>query len=146
MPLERPRQGYELIKELEQRFGGFYRPSPGTVYPTLQLLEEEGHLSVSEADGKKVYTVTESGHRLLAERRGEGGREGPRGPWEHGPFGGGSPELHELRDRGRALMGVLQQVARHGSPAQVRAAAEQLDAARRELYRIMAEGASEAEG
>lgn len=144
---ERPRHGYELIKELEQRFGGFYRPSPGTVYPTLQLLEEEGHLTVSEVAGKKVYSVTESGHKLLAERQGESAHsERHHGPWEQGGFGGPSPELKELRERGRALMGVLQQIGRHGTPAQIRAAAEQLDATRRELYRLLAEDEGKAEG
>jgi DNA-binding PadR family transcriptional regulator len=136
---ERPRHGYELIKELEQRFGGFYRPSPGTVYPTLQLLEEEGHLTAAEVDGKKVYTVSDSGRRLLEERRAEGEGHGRRGgPWGRGPSPGGHPELHELRSRVQALLAVVQQVAQHGTPEQLRAAIEQLDGTRRELYRILA--------
>lgn len=140
---ERPRHGYELIKELEQRYGGFYRPSPGTVYPTLQLLEEEGHLTVIEQDGKRVYTVTESGHALLAERQAEGPGEAP---WGRGPMPGGASELHELRSRVQALLAVVQQVAQHGTPEQTRAAIAQLDSARRELYRIMAGDEGKAEG
>lgn len=143
---ERPRHGYELIKELEQRFGGFYRPSPGSVYPTLQLLEDEGHLSASDVDGKKVYTVTESGRKLLEERRGEPGAEWHRGgPFARGPLAG-SPELSELSDQTRALLAVVQQVARYGSAEQRRAAKEQLEATRRELYRLLAEGERGSEG
>lgn len=134
---ERPRHGYELIKELEQRYGGFYRPSPGTVYPTLQLLEEEGHLTMAEQDGKRVYTVTESGRRLLEERRAEGRHEAP---WSRGAGPGGTPELHELRSQVGALLAVVQQVAQHGTPEQVQAAMAQLETARRELYRILAGG------
>lgn len=132
---ERPRHGYELIKELEQRYGGFYRPSPGSVYPTLQLLEEEGYLSGELVEGKRIYTITEAGRKLLEERQAD-----PRGHWG-GPRGpmSGSPELHELRERVGALMGVIAQVAQHGSPAQVQALNARLDELRRELYRILAE-------
>jgi len=130
---ERPRHGYELIKELEQRFGGFYRPSPGSVYPTLQLLEDEGAVTGELVDGKRVYTITEAGRQLLGER--DAVPAPGRGPL--GPFAA-RPEIHELRERSMALMGVLQQVARHGSAEQVRAASEQLEAVRRELYRILA--------
>lgn len=65
---EQPQHGYQLIKELENRYGGFYRPSPGSVYPTLQLLEEGGYLTSEQIEGKRVYTITDSGRQLLAER------------------------------------------------------------------------------
>src|SRR5258708_38121964 len=55
---EQPRHGYDLIKVLEERYGGFYRPGPGTVYPTLQLLEDEGNVSSATVDGKRIYTTT----------------------------------------------------------------------------------------
>jgi len=68
---EKPRHGYEVIKELEERAGGAYAPSAGTVYPTLQHLEDLGYASVAtEESGKKVYSITEEGRRHLAERRG----------------------------------------------------------------------------
>lgn len=68
---EKPRHGYEVIKELEERAGGAYAPSAGTVYPTLQLLEDLGYASVAtEEGGKKIYSITEDGRRHLAERRG----------------------------------------------------------------------------
>ena len=62
-----PRHGYEVISELENRFRG-YRPSPGSIYPTLQMLEEGGFVTGQEVEGKKVYTITESGLKFLAER------------------------------------------------------------------------------
>ena len=66
---ESPRHGYEIIKALEERSGGFYSPSPGVIYPTLTYLEEAGHV-VSSADGnKKVYAITDAGRSYLEENR-----------------------------------------------------------------------------
>jgi DNA-binding PadR family transcriptional regulator len=62
---DKPRHGYEIIRELEDRFHGFYSPSPGTVYPTLQYLEEIGHVTSHEQDGKRIYTITEAGLKFL---------------------------------------------------------------------------------
>ena len=64
---EKPYHGYEIIRELEDRFHGFYSPSPGSVYPMLQLLEDLGYVSSSERDGKKVYTITDAGKAFLKE-------------------------------------------------------------------------------
>ncbi len=65
---EKPRHGYEIIKELEGRFGGSYVPSPGTVYPTLTMLEDLGYArAVPEEGGKKVYEITDEGRKYLAE-------------------------------------------------------------------------------
>jgi DNA-binding PadR family transcriptional regulator len=66
---DKPRYGYEIIRALEDRSLGFYKPSPGSVYPTLQMLEEMGYASTIEQDGKKVYTITENGRRFLDERK-----------------------------------------------------------------------------
>jgi DNA-binding PadR family transcriptional regulator len=67
---EKPRHGYEIIKALEERFGGAYSPSPGVVYPTLQLLEDQGFATVRpEQDGKKTYEITVAGRAYLAENR-----------------------------------------------------------------------------
>ena len=67
---EKPRHGYEIIKELEERSGGRYAPSPGTVYPTLTLLEEMGYATGTEQPGgKKVYAITDEGRKFLAENR-----------------------------------------------------------------------------
>jgi DNA-binding PadR family transcriptional regulator len=65
---DKPRYGYEIIQALEEHSHGFYKPSPGVVYPTLQMLEEMGYASSTEMDGKKVYTITEAGLQFLTER------------------------------------------------------------------------------
>ncbi len=67
---EKPRHGYEIIKELEERSGGRYTPSPGTVYPTLTMLEEMGFASAAvEEGGKKVYSITDAGRQHLTENK-----------------------------------------------------------------------------
>jgi DNA-binding PadR family transcriptional regulator len=66
---EKPRHGYEIIKALEEKTGGCYSPSAGTVYPTLQLLEDQGLVRIVETDGKKVYHVTAEGERFLDEHK-----------------------------------------------------------------------------
>jgi DNA-binding PadR family transcriptional regulator len=67
---EKPRHGYEIIKALEERFGGSYAPSPGVVYPTLQLLEDLGYARVMPGvEGKKTYEITDEGRAYLAENR-----------------------------------------------------------------------------
>lgn len=134
---EQPRHGYDLIKVLEERYGGFYRPSPGSVYPTLQLLEEEGNLTSELQEGKRVYTITEAGKAVLEARKQE---EEARRP---GFFGFGrsepNPELHKLRESMGALNASLMQVAMHGTPEQLKAAIEQVDATRRAIYAILAQ-------
>ena len=136
---EQPRHGYELIKELEQRYAGFYRPSPGSVYPTLQLLEDEGHLTSELVDGKRIYTITESGRQLLTEHQQRRADEGDAG-WRHGfRRGHVGPELDDLRRSSMALAASVMQVGIHGTPDQARAAVALLDGVRREIYAILAQ-------
>jgi DNA-binding PadR family transcriptional regulator len=66
---EKPRHGYEVMKELEERMHGCYTPSPGTVYPTLQWLEDEGLVMAKEVEGKKVFEITDAGRAFLEEHR-----------------------------------------------------------------------------
>jgi DNA-binding PadR family transcriptional regulator len=66
---ERPRHGYEIIKEIEDRVAGTYSPSPGVIYPTLTMLEELGHATVAETDGKKLYAITAGGSEYLAANK-----------------------------------------------------------------------------
>ena len=66
---ENPRHGYEVIKALEERLGGCYTPSPGTVYPPLQMLEDQGYVRAVEEDGKKVYHITPEGEKFLDDNR-----------------------------------------------------------------------------
>jgi DNA-binding PadR family transcriptional regulator len=87
---DQPRHGYDLIRELEERSGGYYSPSPGTVYPTLQMLEDMGLVHSREDEGRRIYELTQEGESYLTEhaehvRRhrermaafaGPGGREG----------------------------------------------------------------------
>jgi DNA-binding PadR family transcriptional regulator len=66
---DKPRHGYEVIRELEEQSYGFYKPSPGVIYPTLQMLEEMGYTTSSEQEGKKVYSITEEGLKFLATKK-----------------------------------------------------------------------------
>ncbi|MHB8054414.1 MAG: PadR family transcriptional regulator [Candidatus Aminicenantales bacterium] len=68
---DKPRHGYEIIRELENQFNGFYAPSPGAVYPTLQYLEEMEYVTSESQDGKKVYTITDTGRSFLVEKEKE---------------------------------------------------------------------------
>jgi DNA-binding PadR family transcriptional regulator len=90
-----PSHGYEVIRSLEERSRGFYSPSPGSVYPTLQLLEDMGHVTSTQRDGKKVYSITDEGRKFLEENRRSvqdiWGRVG--GGWDPGA----AAELHEIR-------------------------------------------------
>ncbi|HEX2424418.1 MAG TPA: PadR family transcriptional regulator [Actinomycetota bacterium] len=129
---ERPMHGYDVIKELEQRSGGMWRPSPGSIYPTLQLLEEEGLLKGEEQDGKRVYSITDAGKTELEERSQRSGDA----PWDFGPAAEG---LGALRDAGMQLVGAAMQVARAGSKEQREKTAEILGDARRKIYALLAE-------
>ncbi len=96
---ERPMYGYEMIKALEEKSGGFYTPSPGSIYPTLQMLEERGFVTSQEVEGKKVYQITDTGRALLDERP-QQEFFGP--PWMRhrhgrGEFRGPRPEMQALR-------------------------------------------------
>ena len=129
---DKPMHGYDLIRELEQRSGGAWRPSPGSIYPTLQLLEDEGLVTSEEQDGKRVYTITDAGRAELEERRERGGGQ----PWESGPLGEG---LGQLREAGVQLAAAAMQVARTGSEAQRKHAADILAEARKKIYALLAE-------
>ena len=77
---EKPRHGYDIIREMEERSGGAYSPSPGVIYPTLQALEDQDLVKSVEQDGKKVYSITEAGLAYL-----QGQQEAHRGQGHHGP-------------------------------------------------------------
>jgi len=66
---DKPRHGYEIIRELEEQSHGFYKPSPGVIYPTLQMLEEMGYAGSTEQEGKKVYSISEEGLEFLANKK-----------------------------------------------------------------------------
>jgi DNA-binding PadR family transcriptional regulator len=66
---DKPAHGYELIRALGERFGGFYTPSPGAVYPTLQMLEDMGYVIADQQEGRKVYSITDAGRQYLTDRQ-----------------------------------------------------------------------------
>ena len=129
---EQPRHGYELMKELERRHGEFQRISPGSVYPTLQLLADEGLITAEESNGRKTYSLTEAG-RAEAESSAE-----RAAPWESA---GKSdfPGIGALPKAGMELAQAAAQVGRTGTPEQVKQAVDVLDEARRRLYSILAQ-------
>ena len=113
-----PRHGYEIMAVIEERSGGAYRPSPGVIYPTLQLLEELGFVKVSEREGKKVYAITAEGTRELDEHRDEVASfyEQSEDVWD-----GHSETLRDVMDRVRRLLRAFRRTARRGqlTPAKV---------------------------
>ncbi|ALJ21221.1 PadR family transcriptional regulator [Microbacterium sp. No. 7] len=130
---EQPMHGYQIINEIAERSGGTWKPSAGSVYPTLQLLADEGLIAAEEQGGRKTYALTDAG-RAFAEESAE-----RPAPWE-GPGGraGGVP-FGALPKAGVDLAGAAAQVARTGTPEQVEQAVAVLDDARRKLYAILAE-------
>jgi DNA-binding PadR family transcriptional regulator len=130
---EGPGHGYDVIQRLEDKTGGAWRPSPGSVYPTLQLLADEGLAQSVERDGKRVYELTDSG-RAETERRIE---EAGGTPWELET--GDDANLGELRDNLRQLHTATRQVAATGRPDQVERAVAIVRDARKQLYGMLAE-------
>lgn len=127
---EEPMHGYQIMRELAERSGGVWRPSPGSVYPTLQQLEDEDLVEATAAEGKRVFQLTEAG-RAVAEAAGPA-------PWEAVRDEADEP-LVALRDLAMQVMAATRQVAHAGSDEQVRRAQETLRATRRSLYGILAE-------
>src|SRR5437588_6670684 len=107
---ERPMYGYEMMKALEEKSGGFYTPSPGSIYPTLQMLEDRGFVTSRDVEGKKVYSITDAGRALLSERqKNEEEFAGP--PWmRHRGFGRQhrfSPEVQALKSEAMEVVRLL---------------------------------------
>ena len=126
MIAEQPRHGYEIIKEVESRTAGSYSPSPGVVYPTLTMLEELGHASVAERDGKKLYAATPDGNAFLAASR--TAVDGALGRMRAAQGSGPAPEIVRAMENLRMAM-RLRQGRGPLTEDQVRAVAAALDAA-----------------
>src|SRR6478736_407496 len=131
---EEPRNGYQIMQEVEERSDGVWRPSPGSVYPALQQLEDEGLIRSQESDGRKLYALTDAGRERVQERP-----DDATAPWEQ-MSGDVSSEQHELGALMRQVAFAFAQVIRTGSKPQLAKARDVLDAARRDLYRILADG------
>ena len=129
---EKPMHGYQIIQEIEARSDGAWKPSPGSVYPTLQLLADEGFVAAEESNGKKTYSLTEAGRAEAAAA------DGQSAPWE--AFGArDTGRTSALPKAGAKLAQAAAQVGRGGTPEQVAQAVEVLDEARRKLYSILAQ-------
>ena len=130
---EAPGHGYELITRIEERSAGMWRPSPGSVYPTLAMLEDEGLVTAAEHDGKRVFTLTEAGRALVAERA-----ETTEGTPFGAPGGRGGHLRGELRQAIGQLAMAAKQVAVAGNEAKVEQAVAVVNEARRKLYELLA--------
>ncbi|WP_179957036.1 PadR family transcriptional regulator [Amycolatopsis anabasis] len=134
---EQPRHGYEIIGEISERSGGFWKPSPGSIYPTLQMLADEGLVISREENGKRLFELTDEG-RTAAESA-----EGTP-PWEQ-IADGVDPNEVSLRRAGGTLIAAAIQVSQAGTPAQKARAVEVLNEARRSIYGILGEVDSDEE-
>jgi DNA-binding PadR family transcriptional regulator len=128
---EKPMHGYQIIQEIEERSGGAWKPSPGSVYPTLQLLADEGLIAAKEAGGRKTYSLTAEGTKQAEATTDQSA------PWEaqSASHGGRTTALPKA---GIDLAQAVSQVGRAGSASQVAEAVAVLDEARRKIYSILA--------
>jgi len=130
---EEARNGYQIMQEVEERSGGLWSPSPGSVYPALQQLEDEGLIRAEEADGRKLFRLTDAGREEVDKRDPE-----RPAPWDE--IGGESGDRRmQLGLALRAVAAAAAQVIRTGNDGQMTRAQKILDDTRRELYRILAE-------
>lgn len=129
---DKPMHGYQIIREIEERSNGSWKPSAGSVYPTLQLLADEGLISAEESNGRKTYALTDAGREAVAG-------SDTTAPWET-VGGDDKPGFGALPKAGVELAQAAAQVSRTGTPEQIREAVTVLDDARRRLYSILAQG------
>lgn len=136
-----PRHGYEIMAVIEERSGGAYRPSPGVIYPTLQLLEELGHVRVSERDDKKIYAITAAGTRELEAHREDVASfyEQSEDVWD--VWDDHADALREVMDRVRRLFRAFRRAARRGrmTPARMARVRTILDEAVAKLEALLDE-------
>ena len=131
---EEPMHGYALIHAISERTAGAWTPDAGAVYPTLQLLADEGLIAAETTDGRKVWALTEAGRSAVAH-------DGITAPWDADGHDHDARDRHDrsaLPNAGLSLAQAAAQVQRSGTPEQVAEAATELDAVRRRLYAILA--------
>lgn len=131
--LEGPRHGYDIMLTIEQRRG--LRPSPGSIYPALQMLEDGDFVRSSERDGKRTYEITAKG-RELYDRHVQDSNDEEEAPWGNPAFytivAEAMRQVHGIKD-------AVKQIARSGNIDLYKRAIEVLDRARRELFQILAD-------
>jgi DNA-binding PadR family transcriptional regulator len=130
---EEPMHGYQIITELTERSGGVWRPSPGSVYPTLQAMEDQGLVTADTSEGRRVFSLTPQGQEAAAVVT-----EGPA-PWEDAARGA-DRSLIDLKGLAIEVGAAIMQVGRAGSDDQVKAVADILTDTRRRIYLVLAEG------
>jgi DNA-binding PadR family transcriptional regulator len=134
---EEPRNGYAIMQELEERSGGAWRPSAGSIYPALQLLEDEGLIRSEEVDGRKLFHLTDAGRKVVKQRP----QEQPA-PWDE-LAGDVSEDARAIMKVAREVMIAAAQVMQTGSESQRAQARRLLVGLRRDLYGILATGDDE---
>jgi DNA-binding PadR family transcriptional regulator len=129
---EEPRNGYQLMQTIEERSGGRWRPSPGSVYPTLSQLEDEGLIRAVDREGTKLFEITDLGRERLGESKTD------PAPWaeEDDPD---APDLHRMAGLIIQIGKAAWQVAQEGDERQTDQAYQLLAETRRSLYRILAQ-------
>ncbi|HEV7466744.1 MAG TPA: PadR family transcriptional regulator [Candidatus Dormibacteraeota bacterium] len=130
---EQPMHGYQIIQELSERSGGAWRPSPGSVYPTLQQLEDEGLVRAEAGEGRTPFILTDAGKAYVEEKREELGE-----PWAKSAAGFGEGRL-ELRELIGQIAAAAYQVSAAGDTTQIARAKELMTQTRRGLYQILAD-------
>ena len=128
---ERPMHGYEMIQELDQRTGGVWRPSPGSVYPTLQLLEDEGLIASQESGGRKAYSLTDAGR----EQATKAAEQAPWKEFSEDTVASG----HDTREAVTGVLNAMRQIRSGRNHKQWTRAVEVLNETKRKLYAILAE-------
>jgi DNA-binding PadR family transcriptional regulator len=136
---EGPRNGYQIMSEIEERSGGAWRPSPGAVYPALSQLADEGLIEGEESGGRRTFRLTEAGREYVEQNP-----EMARGAWESATQQE-DWQVPGLFAEAARLGGGIVQIAHAGTPEQVRAAERLLEQTRRELYRILADESDQGE-
>jgi len=132
---ESPRNGYQIMSEIEERSGGAWRPSPGAVYPALQQLADEGLIEAEESGGGRTFRLTDAGRRHVEENP-----QLARAAWES--MADGEPgEIPGLLAAAARLGGSIVQLAHAGTPGQIRAAEQLLGQTRSRIYQILASDA-----
>jgi DNA-binding PadR family transcriptional regulator len=134
---EEPMHGYQIITELTERSGGAWRPSPGSVYPTLSALEDQGLVTADQAEGKRVFALTDEG-RAEAAAAGDG-----PSPWEEAAAG--DRPVADLRGLMVQVAKATMQVGQAGTAGQIKAVADILTDTRRRIYLVLADGGPEDE-
>ena len=125
-----PRHGYDIMLTIEEQRG--YRPSPGSIYPALQMLEEGDFLTGKDVDGKRVYTITDKGSEMLAKYRETAEGEPPTGE-ETGHIAMFSRGMQTMM----GLKMVLEEIARTRNPELYAKALAIIERARRDLYEVL---------